>query len=83
MYPATLIASFYGLMSWRLLPYTIAAFLYCVGVNSFVTIYTATFNYKYLDLRKSGQHEFPGNWGDAVAAITGDFFWPGLYSFSC
>jgi hypothetical protein len=55
-----LIASFYGLMSWRLLPIQLAAYLYSVGVNSFVTIYVSTFNYRYLDLRKSASMNFQG-----------------------
>ena len=55
-----LIASFYGLMSWRILPIQLAAFLYSTGVNSFVTIYAATFNYKYLNLRKSASMNFQG-----------------------
>jgi Family of unknown function (DUF5687) len=55
-----LIASFYGLMSWRILPIQLAAFLYSIGVNSFATIYAATFNYKYLDLRKSASMNFQG-----------------------
>lgn len=55
-----LIASFYGLMSWRLLPLQLAAYLYSVGVNSFLTIYVSTFNYKYLDLRKSASMNFQG-----------------------
>jgi len=55
-----LITSLYGLMSWRILPIQLAAFLYSTGVNSFVTIYAATFNYKYLDLRKSATMNFQG-----------------------
>ncbi len=55
-----LLASFYGLMSWRLLPIQAAAFLYCIGVNSFITIYASTYNYKYMDLRKSASMNFQG-----------------------
>jgi hypothetical protein len=55
-----LITSFYGLLSWRILVIQLVAFLYCVGVNSFVTIYAATFNYKYLDLKKSASMNFQG-----------------------
>lgn len=82
-----LLASFYGLMSWRLLPIQLAAFLYSVGVNSFVTIYTATFNYKYLDLRKSASMNFQGvgamQWLQSLAISFGPallFF--GLYKLS-
>ncbi len=55
-----LMASFYGLMSWRILPIQLAAFLYGIGVNSFATIYVATFNYRYLNLSKSASMNFQG-----------------------
>jgi hypothetical protein len=55
-----LIASFYGLMGWQILPIQLAAFLYSIGVNSFVTIYAATYNYKYLNLTKSASMNFQG-----------------------
>jgi hypothetical protein len=55
-----LLASFYGLMSWRIVPIQLAAFLYSVGVNSFITIYVATYHYKYLDLSKSASMNFQG-----------------------
>src|SRR5665647_3656527 len=41
-----LMASFYGFMGWRILPIQLAAYLYSIGVNTFVTIYAATYNYK-------------------------------------
>ena len=55
-----LIASFYGFMGWHILPIQLAAFLYSIGVNSFVTIYAATYNYKYLNLSKSANMNFQG-----------------------
>ena len=55
-----LIASFYGLMGWQLLPIQLAAFLYSIGVNSFITIYVATYNYKYLNLNKAASMNFQG-----------------------
>ncbi len=55
-----LIASFYGFMGWQIIPIQIAAFLYSIGVNSFVTIYAATYNYKYLNLSKSASLNFQG-----------------------
>lgn len=55
-----LIASFYGFMGWHILPIQLAAFLYSIGVNSFVTIYAATYNYKYLNLSKSASMNFQG-----------------------
>lgn len=55
-----LLASFYGFMGWQLLPIQLAAFLYSVGVNSFITIYAATYNYKYLNLSKASSMNFQG-----------------------
>ncbi len=55
-----LIASLYGIMSWKLIPIQFAAYLYSVGVNSFVTIYAATYHYKHLDLSKSASMNFQG-----------------------
>jgi hypothetical protein len=58
-----LIASLYGFMGWQVLPIQLAAFLYSIGVNSFVTIYAATYNYKYLNLGKSASMNFQGMGG--------------------
>ncbi len=55
-----LIASLYGFMSWKILPIQLAAFLYSIGVNTFVTIYAATYNYRYLNLNKSASMNFQG-----------------------
>lgn len=55
-----LLACFYGFMGWHILPIQLAAFLYSIGVNSFVTIYAATYNYKYLNLSKSSNMNFQG-----------------------
>ena len=55
-----LLASFYGLMGWQILPIQLAAFLYSVGVNAYITIYAATYNYKYLNLSKASSMNFQG-----------------------
>lgn len=55
-----LLAGFYGFMDWRILPVQLAAFLYSIGVNSFVIIYAATYNYKRLNLTKSASMNFQG-----------------------
>ncbi len=92
-----LIASLYGFMSWRILPIQLAAFLYSVGVNSFVTIYAATYNYKYLDLTKSASMNFQGigalQWLQSLAISFGPAvvfyllnrflgFWPAVIGIS-
>ena len=55
-----LLASLYSFMSWKILPIELAAFLYSIGVNTFVTIYAATYNYRYLNLSKSSRMNFQG-----------------------
>lgn len=55
-----LLACLYGFMNWRILPIQLAAFLYSIGVNSFITIYAATYNYRYLNLGKSASMNFQG-----------------------
>lgn len=55
-----LLASFYGFLGWEIIPIQLAAFLYSIGVNSFITIYAATYNYKYLNLSKSSSMNFQG-----------------------
>ena len=92
-----LIAGFYGLMSWRIIPVQLAAYIYCIGVNSFITIYAATFNYKYLDLSKSASMNFQGigalQWIQSLAISFGPVllfflldkffgFWPAIIGIS-
>jgi hypothetical protein len=55
-----LIASLYGFMGWKIIPIQTAAFLWSIGVNTFITIYAATYNYKYLNLSRSASMNFQG-----------------------
>ena len=48
-----LFVSFYGFLNWRVLPIQVAAFLFNIGINSFMIMYLATYNYKYLNISKS------------------------------
>lgn len=54
------IASLYGLISWKVIPFQFAAWLYNIGVNSVVIIYFATRNYKAIDLSKSAGFNYQG-----------------------
>ena len=47
------VSSLYGLISWKIIPFQIAAFLYNIGINSVVVIYFATRSYKAIDLTRS------------------------------
>ena len=55
-----LLASFYGFLSWKILPIQLAAFLFNIGVNSFITIYAATYNYKYVNISRSATMNYQG-----------------------
>ena len=56
----TLLASFYGFMSWKLLLMHLAAYLYNIGFGTVVVLYFATFNYKRLDITKSASFNWQG-----------------------
>ena len=56
----TILSSFYGLMSWKLLLLHLAAYLYNIGFGSVVVLYFATLNYKRLDITKSASFNWQG-----------------------
>jgi hypothetical protein len=58
---ATLILTmFYGLMSWKLIPIHIAAYLFNIGIHTLVAAYIATHNYKGIDLSKGSAFNYQG-----------------------
>ena len=54
------ITSLYGLISWKILPFQLAAFLYNAGVNTVVVVYFATRSYKGIDLTRSATFNYQG-----------------------
>ncbi|HUB61349.1 MAG TPA: DUF5687 family protein [Puia sp.] len=54
------IASLYGLISWKVIPFQFAAWLYNIGINSVVVVFFATRNYKAIDLAKSASFNYQG-----------------------
>ena len=56
----TLLASFYGLLSPKLLLLHLAAYLYNIGFGTVTVLYLATMNYKRLDITKSASFNFQG-----------------------
>jgi hypothetical protein len=52
--------SFYGFISWKVLPIQLAAFLYNIGVNTVIATYLATRSYKGIDLAKSATFNYQG-----------------------
>jgi hypothetical protein len=56
----TVLASFYGLMSYKLLLLHLAAYLYNIGFATVIVIFFATMNYKRLDITKSASFNWQG-----------------------
>lgn len=56
----TLLASFYGFLSPKLLLLHLAAYLYNVGFGTVIVLYLATLNYKRLDITKSASFNYQG-----------------------
>lgn len=54
------ITSFYGLISWKIIPIQFAAFLYNIGINSVIAVYFATRSYKAIDLSKGATMNYQG-----------------------
>lgn len=56
----TLLASFYGFLSPKLLLLHLAAYLYNIGFGTVVVLFLATLNYKRLDITKSSSFNYQG-----------------------
>ena len=56
----TILASFYGFMSYKLLLLHAAAYLYNIGFATVIVLYFATLNYKRLDITKSASFNWQG-----------------------
>jgi len=53
----------YGFLDWRLLPIQAATWLYNIGINSILTLWFATYNYKSIDLSKGNSFNYQGSGG--------------------
>ena len=56
----TILASFYGFLSPKLLLLHLAAYLYNIGFGTVVVLYLGTMNYKRLDINKSASFNYQG-----------------------
>lgn len=56
----TILASFYGFLSPKLLLLHVAAYLYNIGFGTVVVLYLATLNYKRLDITKAASFNYQG-----------------------
>jgi len=56
----TILASFYGFLSPKLLLLHLVAYLYNIGFCTVLALYLATFNYKRIDITRSASFNFQG-----------------------
>lgn len=56
----TIVISFYGFISWKILAMQFAVYLYNTGVGSMIVLYFATMNYKSIDLTKGASWNWQG-----------------------
>ncbi len=56
----TLLASFYGFLSPKLLVLQLAAYLYNIGFGTVIVLYLATYNYKRIDITKAATFNYQG-----------------------
>lgn len=67
------ITSLYGLISWKIIPFQLAAWLYNIGINSVIVVYFATRSYKALDLAKGATFNYQSTgmaqWLNALAVF--------------
>lgn len=56
----TILSSFYGFISYKLLLLHLAAYLYNIGFATVIVLFFATMNYKRLDLTKSASFNWQG-----------------------
>jgi hypothetical protein len=72
------VTSFYGLISWTIIPVELAAYLYNIGINSVIVIYFATRSYKAIDLTKGASFNYQGTgmaqWLNVVAVLLAPIF---------
>ena len=56
----TILASFYGFISWKLLLLQVSAYLFNIGFGTVIVLWFATKNYKSLDLTKGASFNWQG-----------------------
>ena len=60
---AFVLSTFYGFIDLRLILLQAATYLYNIGVNSVVTIWSSTYSYKRIDLSKGNSFNYEGSGG--------------------
>lgn len=56
----TLIVSFYGFLSWKIVAMQLAVYLYNIGIGAVIVLFFATLNYKSIDLSKGASMNWQG-----------------------
>lgn len=57
---AFFVSLLYVLISWKLFPILLAAWLFNIGIHSILTVFIGTLNYKAIDLSKSSSFNYEG-----------------------
>ncbi len=55
-----IVASLYGLISWKILPLQLASYFYNIGINTVIAVYFATRSYKGINLGQSSSFNYQG-----------------------
>lgn len=56
----TLMVSFYGFLSWKIVAMQLAVYLYNIGIGAVIVLFFATLNYKSIDLSKGASMNWQG-----------------------
>jgi len=56
----SLLSTFYGFLSWKLVFMHLVCYLYNIGFGTVIVLYLATFNYKRIDITKSASFNYQG-----------------------
>jgi hypothetical protein len=56
----SLLSTFYGFMSWKLVVMHLVCYLYNIGFGTVIVLYLATFNYKRIDINKAASFNYQG-----------------------
>lgn len=75
----TLIVSFYGFISWKIIVIQFAAYLYNIGIGTVIILYFATRNYKRIDLSRGSTLNYQGIGASQFMLILPYFLAPYLF----
>jgi len=77
----TIIISFYGFLSWKVLYIQLAAYFYNIGIGTIIILYFATWNSKAIDLSKRSTFNYQGVSASQFILIIPYFLLPYVFYF--